>query len=134
MNNYYLDTSIWLDYSELREENGEKALRLIISLIIDNAIIIYSDLILKELRNVLLTETEINNLLGIARPDNIKRVHIFKEQLTEAKKIAKQRDVPLGDAIHVVVARDNEAILVSRDKDFDKLRDIVTTKIPEALF
>jgi len=134
MNNYYLDTSIWLDYSELREENGEKALRLIISLIIDNAIIIYSDLILKELRNVLLTETEINNLLGIARPDNIKRVHIFKEQLTEAKKIAKQRDVPLGDAIHAVVARDNEAILVSRDKDFDKLRDIVTTKIPEALF
>lgn len=47
--------------------------------------------------------------------------------------MANQRDVPLRDALHAVIARDNGAQLVSRDWDFEQLKDITKTKKPEDL-
>ena len=35
--------------------------------------------------------------------------------------------------IHAILARDNESQLVSRDKDFDRLKDITRAKFPEDL-
>ncbi|MBI2147201.1 PIN domain-containing protein [Candidatus Woesearchaeota archaeon] len=63
----------------------------------------------------------------------MKKVQITKEQVREARKISKQRNIPLGDAVHAVVAREYQAVLVSRDWDFTKVRDIVQTKKPEEL-
>ena len=70
-------------------------------------------------------------LLEIAKPNNLRRVHIYKEQIDEASKLAKQRNVPKADALHAILARDNNAQLISRDWDFEKLKDISRVKLPE---
>ncbi|MBI3026645.1 PIN domain-containing protein [Candidatus Woesearchaeota archaeon] len=47
-----------------------------------------------------------------------------EKQREEAKKIAEERNVPAGDALHAIIARDNDLILVTRDSHFRKLEDI----------
>ena len=132
-NKFYLDTSIWLDFYLKRGENGEVAKKLINKIIEKDKIIVYSDNILMEFKKLKLHKSEINELLRILKPDNIKRVHITKEQIIEMNKLAKQREIPKKDALHAVLARDHESQLVSRDKHFKKLKDITTTKTPEEL-
>ena len=128
---FYFDTSIWLDFHEKRGENGESVFKLIIRIIDNNLKIAYSDLNVKEFKNPGYTKNEIDAILRIAKPKNIKHVHIYKEQLEEAGKLARQRNVPNKDALHAILARDNNLQLISRDKHFDKLKDITRAKLPE---
>ncbi len=132
-NTYYLDTSIWLDYYLEREENGKNALKLILKIINDKSVIIFSNFVKVELKHIGLSKTEINSLLQIIKPDHIRRVQVTNNQIQESKKLAQLRGVPLGDAIHAILARDHEAQFVSRDKDFERLKDITLTKKPEDL-
>lgn len=131
--NYYLDTQTWLDFAEKRGYNGEIVKRLLQKIIKENKIILYSDFTIRELKKLGYLENEINKILSAAKPNNLKRIHKTKEQFLEGKKLAKQRNIPLGDAIHAILARDHEATLVSRDSDFQRLKDIVETKTPEDL-
>lgn len=81
-----------------------------------------------------LSDMEINSLLSMIKPDHIQRVSVTKVQFEEACRLAKQRDVPFGDVIHAILARDHEAILVSRDeKDFRKLKDVTNFREPKEL-
>ena len=105
---FYLDTSIWLDFHEKREINGELALKLILKIINEDLKIAYSDLHIKEFKNLEYTQNEINSILIIVKPNNIKHVHIYREQKEEAKKIARKRNVPEGDALHAIICRDNK--------------------------
>lgn len=130
---YYFDTSIWLDLAEKRGYKGEIVKGLLQKIIKENKIILYSDFTLKELKKIGYLENEINKILSAAKPNNFKRIHKTEEQFLEGKRLAKQRNIPLGDAIHAILARDHEALLVSRDPDFKKLKDIVETKTPEEL-
>ena len=86
---------------------------------------------IKEFKYLNYTQDEINSILRIIKPNNIKRIHIYKEQKEEAKKLAIQRDVPKKDALHAILARDNNLQLISRDHHFDRLKDIITIKLPE---
>ncbi|MBU0472414.1 MAG: hypothetical protein KKF89_04215 [Nanoarchaeota archaeon] len=61
----------------------------------------------------------------------IKNIITTPRQFTEAKMIAKQRSLPKGDVLHTIIARDNDAILVTRDKHFKKLEDISPHYKPE---
>ena len=61
----------------------------------------------------------------------IRKVHIYLEQIDAACKLMQQRSIPKGDALHAILARDNNALLISRDKDFQKLKDIVKVYAPE---
>lgn len=133
MRSYYFDTSIWLDYYLKREENGEAARKLILKIVKEGDIIVYSDLTLRELKKLEIFESEINEMLRIAKPDNLKRVHSTKEQREEAKSLALKRKISKGDALHAILARDNETQLVSRDQDFEKLKDVVRAKLPEEI-
>jgi predicted nucleic acid-binding protein len=54
-------------------------------------------------------------------------------QKKEAKTIAKQRNIPEGDALHAVLARDSDAILITRDRHFLLLIDICLSRKPEEL-
>ena len=63
----------------------------------------------------------------------IKKIIATEKQSEEAKKIAKERDVPAGDALHVIIARDNDLILVTRDRHFRKMEDISKHHKPEEL-
>lgn len=128
---FYLDTSIWLDFHEKREINGELALKLILKMINEDLKIAYSDLHIKEFKNLGYTQNEINSILSIVKPNNIKHVHIYREQKEEAKKIARKRNVPEGDALHAIICRDNNLQLISRDLDFERLKDITRSKLPE---
>ncbi|MBI2137195.1 PIN domain-containing protein [Candidatus Woesearchaeota archaeon] len=128
---FYLDTSIWLDFHENRGRNGELALRLIFKILKENLKIAYSDLHIKELKVLGYSKGEIESFFAIAKPANIIRVHIYKEQNWEARSVSKQRDVPVGDALHAIICRDNFLQFVSRDTDFEKLKDIVEAKKPE---
>ena len=51
----------------------------------------------------------------------------------EAKKIAKERNLPSGDALHSIIARDNDLILVTRDNHFKELTDISKYYKPEEI-
>jgi|SRR3989344_5111947 len=128
---YYLDTSIWLDIYEKRGYNGEVAKKLFKKIIEKDLIIVYSDLVITELKRLGYTQNEINVILAIAKPDNLKRVHIYKEQIDEARKLAKQRNVPQADALHAILCRDNDMQLISRDEDYEKLKHIAKAKLPE---
>ncbi|MEK6869337.1 MAG: PIN domain-containing protein [Nanoarchaeota archaeon] len=130
---YYFDTSIWLDIYEKRGYNGEVAKKLMEKIIREDSVTVYSDFVVKEFKRLGYSEYEINVILSIAKPDHIRRIHLTKEQLIEAKQLFKKRDVPLGDIFHAILARDREAQLVSRDRDFEKIKDIAEAKLPEDL-
>lgn len=63
----------------------------------------------------------------------IKKVIVTKEQREEAKRISEERNIPRGDALHAIIARDSKLILVTRDNHFKKLEDISKYYKPENL-
>jgi predicted nucleic acid-binding protein len=131
---YYFDTSIWIDIYDKRGYNGEMALKLMYKIINDDDFVLYSDVLIYELKKLGFSAYELNLITKIAKPNHIKRIHSTKKQVKEAVKLAKQRKVPLRDAFHALIARDHGAQLVSRDWDFVKLKDICIAKKPEDLF
>ena len=132
-NHFYLDTSIWVDHYLERGENGQVALKLILKIIDEHSVVVFSNYVEKELKDIGFSQDEINSLLRMVKPNHLKRVQVTKEQFEEARRLSKQRDVPLGDAIHAVLARDHDAQLVSRDWDFEKLKDITNVQKPQKL-
>ena len=82
-------------------------------IIANDEIIIYSDFVVKELKDVGFSEYEIHDMLSIAKPDHLKRVHLTKMQAEEARRLSKQRTIPFGDALHAILARDHESQMVS---------------------
>lgn len=128
---FYFDTSIWIDIYDKRGYNGKTAKALIDKIIIDDCIVLYSDVVILELRKLGFFDYEINQMFSIAKPDHLRHANSNKQQLTIAKNVARQRNVPMRDAFHAIIAREYGAQLISRDRDFDKLKDITCTKPPE---
>lgn len=134
---YYLDTSIWRDYFENRSDKfrplGEWAFTFIKKVIQNNDLILYSDFIIMELK-VSYSDKQIKDIFEIAREQGLLlKVDISKPQVKEAARLAKEKGVAFGDALHAILARDNKAIMITRDKHFYNLQDIVNIKKPEEL-
>ncbi|HLC47406.1 MAG TPA: PIN domain-containing protein [Candidatus Nanoarchaeia archaeon] len=134
---FYIDTCIWRDYFENRSDNfrpfGEWALELIRLIILKNDMILYSKVVIRELSEEYSHE-EIENILSIAMKINsLKKVEVTDHQKIEARMLSKERGTAFADALHAVLARDNDAILVSRDRHFQDLTDIATVRKPEDL-
>ena len=131
---YYFDTSIWLDFFENRNEpnlpKGDFASVLINKIINENHKIVFSDAIKDEMADLGYNEYEVNNLLG-----PFDKVIIFveftKKQFGKAKDLSAKRDIPLLDALHALIARDNSCIMITRDAHFKRLLDIIKNKKPE---
>jgi len=132
---YYLDTSVWRDYYEERKDSskdlGEFAFLLLSRLLASNSRIVVSTFLLRELER----DYTLEKIRGIMRPFEslLERATVSKKQIDEAEKIALQRNLPKGDAIHAILARDCKALLVSRDKHFNYLKDICPVAKPEEL-
>ena len=134
MEKYYLDTSIWLDFFENRNEpnlpKGNWAHKLLSKITENNDKAIYSDIVLLELGVAGYQFHEIEKLF-----EKIKPILIFAEstekQARKAKDLSSKRDVPKGDALHALIARDNKATLVTLDNHFKKLVDIIKPKKPQ---
>ena len=134
---FYLDSAIWRDYYENRSDNlrplGEWALKLINMIIETEDLIIYSDIIIKELK-IKYCEEEVSKILSIVNKINLLlKTEILELQIKEAAVLCKKRKVAFGDALHAILARDNNAVMVTRDKHFLELTDICEIKKPEDL-
>jgi predicted nucleic acid-binding protein len=134
---YYLDTSVWRDYYENRSDGlrplGDFAFDLLKRIKSEKDIVVYSELTIKELARDFDEET-IKELFSILLGyDLLEKVEIRDEQIKEAKELSLKTGVHLSDCIHSIVARDNDAILIARDKHFEALRNIVEIRKPEDL-
>ena len=61
------------------------------------------------------------------------KVPIKKEQFQEAAKLKRERKLPFADVLHAIIARDNGAVMVTRDVHFEDFEDIVMIRKPEDL-
>ena len=133
---YYFDTSIWLDFFEERDElhfpKGKRAKILLELIVQENHEILCSDVVFLELKSLGYAFFEIEKMFRYLLPV----IHIVKsteKQKKRSRDLAAKRKIPRGDALHALIARDAKAILVTRDKDFQKLLDITIPKKPEEL-
>ena len=131
---YYIDTSIWMDLYDDRkgfnnEPLGDYALKLFSSIRTKKSKLIITDILIRELEMNYSVE-EIN---GMMKPfeNIIEKIIATREQRDEAKKIAEERNIPPGDVLHAIITRDNELILITRDKHFRQLEDISKHHKPE---
>ena len=128
---FYFDTSIWLDLLENRGINGPSANQLISSIIIQKDHIFVSDINLNELKRQGYSIIDLQEMLRLFKSPRFQWIHTYRYQTEEARSIAKRRNIPNGDALHAILARDNHLIFISRDQDFEKLKDITMTYFPE---
>lgn len=61
------------------------------------------------------------------------KIETNENQAKEAFKLKIKLNIPFGDALHAILARDNKATLISRDKHFYELTKEVNIKKPEDL-
>lgn len=133
---YYLDTCIWRDHYENRISKtgrgmGDYATDFFRKIMANKKIILFSRLTYSELK-VSYTQEEVDNMLNLLfLTGMLEKVEINDSQLQESTKISSERNIPGGDVLHAILARDNNAILVTQDKHFEKLKDLVVIKKPE---
>src|SRR3989338_3461557 len=132
---YYIDTAIWRDLHENRKDKsrnlGELAFEFFKKIRTNKEKIVYSDFIVEELSHAYDKQTVDKLLKGAS--DLLEKAEINEGQLKEAADLSKEHNIPLGDAVHGILARDNNAVMVTRDHHFRKLKDKIAIKKPEEL-
>lgn len=133
---YYLDTSIWLDFFEDRDEpnlpKGRWAHELLKKITNSDAKAVYSDHNIFELGLAGYSSFEIDDMFKPIKPILL-FVESTQKQIGKARDLALKRNIPKGDALHALIARDNKAILVTLDKHFREVLDIIKPKRPQDL-
>ncbi len=133
---YYLDTSIWLDFFEKRNEpnlpKGTWAIKLIEKILKENSKILYSDLTMIELGSTGYSIYELEDMLLPFKAQLI-FVEASKIEIGKGRDLSQKREIPKGDTIHALIARNNHAILVTLDEHFQKLADITKPHKPQEL-
>src|SRR3989344_3932182 len=124
---FYLDSSMWRDYYENRSDSlrplGEWALRLINNIIENQDFIIYSDFVIEELK-IKYSKEEIEKIFDIAgKRSLLLKADISESQTKEAAILCRKRKLAFGDALHAILTRDNNAIMITRDNHFLELMD-----------
>ena len=137
MANFYFDTCIWRDYHEDRVDNlrplGEWAFQLLRKVKEEGHMIYYSDLVYEELLKDYDFET-INSLLQVVKENGLlSEIRIGRTDLFKAKNLQKKFGIHFSDALHAVLAKKKDAILVTRDKHFLKASQFIPVKKPEEL-
>jgi len=136
MKRFYLDTSVWRDYFEDRHDSlrplGEFAFRLLKNCGIHHCEVLYSCLVVQELRSFYSEET-INEIF-LPFLNFLREVPISGGQISEARRISTSvQGTHLKDALHAILARDNEAVMVTRDRHFDALANLAEVAKPEEI-
>lgn len=136
MARYYVDTSIWLDLFEARNSvdfpKGELAKNFFESCVYRGDWILCSPLIFKELETVGYSEYTLTSYVKVAGVKLILITPTSKE-LSVGVHISRARNIPRLDVLHALLAKRTYAVLVSWDKHFSVLRDIVETKTPREI-
>jgi len=136
----FVDTNIFLDYYLDRKDNirplGEFAFNFI-----NESIKCKYDVLICEISII-----ELKNYLGLDRKqvfDRILKALIEKDKLTvldysenqfkESLHFSKKYGIPKADALFAILARDNNAILLTRDYHFEIFNKIIKISKPEEL-
>ena len=134
---HLIDTCIWRDFYENRfgksgRPIGEYAANLFIRILKNKGKILFSDSLVWELKKDY-DEKSINDMLNVLFINKtLIKIDISKEEYSEAKKLSRERDIPLIDGLNAIQARNHKAMMVSRDEHFIKnLSDIVKPVKPE---
>ena len=136
---YYLDTCIWRDHYEDRvgpqgRPLGKYASELFVKIMKNKDTIIFSTHIIYEMKKAFASEEveEMFHVLYIMKI--LQNVEITKVDWDEARRLAEEREVSRSDALHAILARNNNAILVTQNiKDFEKFADMILIKRPEEI-
>ena len=131
MTYYYLDTSIWMDFYEKRGKHGEYILLFLKKLLQSTDIVLVSDILIKELKSLYLSMEQIHNTFRVLRPNHIRYIFTTKSLRDESRNLTTRKKIPYSDALHALLSRDYEAILLSRDHDFAQLSSITHARLPE---
>lgn len=126
MNKYYLDIQIWIDCLQGRS-------KIIDNLLQRNAIIIYSDILEEELLMKFLRE-ELAYKLSLIPSENIIKIKLNEIQYMTAEKIAKRNNLGINDVIHAVIARDNQATLITDNIQNEIYFNQATSKSLQIIF
>jgi predicted nucleic acid-binding protein len=105
---------------------------IIMRIVEEGDIVLYSNVVEFEL-SCFYTKDIVKDIFSLVQSQSLKKVTIQEKRTKEAILLSKKRGIPYGDAMHAVLARDNDAILVTRDKDFTKLQDVSSHQLPEDL-
>lgn len=132
---YYFDTSIWMDFYEDRKDFekdlGYYAFKLLMRINDSGGRIIATKMVFYEI-SLFYPDDKIRGMTNYFK-DIIDIVEITDEERIESENISNTYNIPFGDALHAVAARDNDAILITRDRHFEKLRHICRVMKPEDL-
>jgi predicted nucleic acid-binding protein len=133
---YLIDTAIWIDLYEDRvgyngEPLGDYAWQLLALIRGRDERVVVSDLLLNELESRLTLE-QIRGMFSLFETIIERRIST-ESQWLEAERLARERNVPPGDALHAIIARDGGFVLVTRDRHFNSLLDISPYLLPEDL-
>ena len=131
---FYFDTSIWLDFLENRDEpempKGTWAQELIKKIVKEGNKILFSDNNMLELINNGYLELEIEDVLDKLNPIII-YAEATEKEIGKAKDLSQKRNIPMRDALHALIARDNNSTLITLDNHFKKLIDIAFSHNPK---
>ncbi|MBI2574675.1 type II toxin-antitoxin system VapC family toxin [Candidatus Woesearchaeota archaeon] len=132
---YYIDTAIWRDLHENRKDRhkhlGEFAFELFKKIRANKEKIIYSDFIVEELSHAYDRQT-IDRLFRSAA-EFLEKAETNEKHVKEAAALSKELNIPFGDALHGILAKNNNSIMVTRDRHFKKLSNKIVVKKPEDL-
>ena len=130
---FYIDTCIWIDYLEDRKDKfrplGDWAHELLQEIVSSKSNICFSEMIEEELLNRY-TPEQITRAIEPFK-SIIKYVKISRNNILEARAISEKFCIHTSDAIHIAIAKENDAIMITRDKHFDNARTIVEVVKPE---
>ena len=124
---FLFPTDLLQNRNELNLLKGDLAHKLIEKITEKNDKIIYSDIVILELGLIGCQPYEIEGLF-----EKIKPILVFVEstekQMRKARDLSSKRNIPKGDALHALIARDDKSTLVTLDNHFKKLLDITKPK------
>jgi predicted nucleic acid-binding protein len=124
MARYYIDTCLWIDFIEGRTDDD-----VFTNIIEDEDIIVYSYPLEKELLKYLnLSQLRMLYTL-LSSKGLLYSVNVTDIEKFEAHELSNSRNLPFADTLHAVLARDNDAVLLTRDKHFLILKDICDVKL-----
>ena len=136
----YLDTNFYLDYFLDRKDNL-KPLGLYASKLYSEAVscrfqVLISEIVVEELCKVLkISESLVweKILGGLKAREKISQICFNEEAKQNAGFFSEKFNLPAVDSVHLALASGNNAILVTRDRHFDCLKDSFKIQAPEEL-
>lgn len=126
----YLDSNIFLDFWLDRSENGipvgDFAHQLLRSAILCRYTIVISESTIFELNRNYPGGNIEKKFDDLKKLNKIKIERVTEKHLLDAKKLAYRMKVPVHDAVHALICKEQKAVMVTRDAHFfEKLSDIV---------